>query len=57
MSPPLPPPQVPPPVFVAADLSSVTVAQALAGTNFDASSPTLFCIEGLIYYLPEVRAC
>ncbi|GFR46595.1 hypothetical protein Agub_g8197, partial [Astrephomene gubernaculifera] len=40
------------PTYVAADLSKVPITQALEGTGFDASQPTLFTIEGLIYYLP-----
>ncbi|EFN53633.1 hypothetical protein CHLNCDRAFT_53521 [Chlorella variabilis] len=44
---------LPRPVYVGADLGRVTVGDALAGTGFDASRPTLFTCEGLIYYLPE----
>jgi O-methyltransferase involved in polyketide biosynthesis len=46
---------LPRPVFVAADLGKVTLGQALQGTGFDPSQPTVFTCEGLIYYLPEVR--
>lgn len=48
---------LPRPVYVGADLGRVTVGDALAGTGFDASRPTLFTCEGLIYYLPEVLHC
>ncbi|KAI3425331.1 hypothetical protein D9Q98_009095 [Chlorella vulgaris] len=50
----LPGPEVlPRPVYVAADLGRVTLGQALQGTGFDPSQPTVFTCEGLIYYLPE----
>lgn len=44
---------MPPPVYVAADLSRVDLATALAGCSFDPSQPALFTVEGLIYYLPQ----
>ncbi|KXZ54443.1 hypothetical protein GPECTOR_5g95 [Gonium pectorale] len=40
------------PTYVAADLSRTSLADALRGTGFDATQPTLFTVEGLIYYLP-----
>ncbi|EFJ51321.1 hypothetical protein VOLCADRAFT_103570 [Volvox carteri f. nagariensis] len=40
------------PVYVAADLSRVPLADALSGTGFNPDRPTLFTVEGLIYYLP-----
>eukprot|EP00775_Hariotina_reticulata_P011525 gene11525-11668_t len=51
----------PRPVYIAADLSKEDLARMLlgsnnsttAGTGFDPSLPTLFTLEGLIYYLPE----
>jgi len=53
----------PRPVYMAADLSKDDLARLLtssnddstAGTGFDPSLPTLFTLEGLIYYLPGVR--
>jgi O-methyltransferase involved in polyketide biosynthesis len=42
----------PRPAFVAADLSAAPLAEALAGTGFDPSLPTLFTCQGLLYYLP-----
>eukprot|EP00983_Pelagomonas_calceolata_P088689 1157230-Pelagomonas_calceolata.AAC.6 len=47
---------VEPPVYVPADLSSMDLGIALASTGFDASVPTLFTVEGLIYYLPPAAA-
>ncbi|KAG1674926.1 hypothetical protein FOA52_014719 [Chlamydomonas sp. UWO 241] len=44
------------PVYAAADLSRVDLSVALEGTGFDPKLPTLFTIEGLIYYLPEAAA-
>ncbi|KAG2426758.1 hypothetical protein HXX76_012815 [Chlamydomonas incerta] len=44
------------PTFVAADLSRVSLAEALAGTAFEPSQRTLFTVEGLIYYLPQAAA-
>ncbi len=44
------------PVYVAADLSREDLTTVLQSTGFDASKPTLFTIEGLIYYLPEAAA-
>lgn len=41
-----------PPVYVGADLSAVPLDEALQGTGFDPSAPTLFTLEGLLYYLP-----
>lgn len=51
--------QYPRPSYVPADLSAVSLDAALLlhGGAFDPPAPTLFTIEGLIYYLPEVRAC
>lgn len=44
------------PIYVPADLSRVTLAEALgSGTGFDRTRPALFLVEGLVYYLP-VRA-
>ncbi|GLI62698.1 hypothetical protein VaNZ11_005374 [Volvox africanus] len=40
------------PVYVAADLSRVPLAEALADTGFNPRLPTLFTLEGLMYYLP-----
>ncbi|KAF8059655.1 S-adenosyl-L-methionine-dependent methyltransferase [Scenedesmus sp. PABB004] len=40
------------PEFVAADLSKVKLADALAGTSFDPTQRTFFTVEGLVYYLP-----
>lgn len=40
------------PIYVGADLSEKDLSQALSGTVFNASCPTLYIIEGLIYYLP-----
>jgi methyltransferase (TIGR00027 family) len=40
------------PVFIGADLSRVTLGDALAGSGFDPSKRTFFSIEGLVYYLP-----
>ncbi len=42
------------PTYVAADLATVPLAEALGGAGFDPHQPTLFTVEGLIYYLPEV---
>ncbi|KAF5840324.1 S-adenosyl-L-methionine-dependent methyltransferase [Dunaliella salina] len=50
------PPGVEPPVFVPADLSRMDLGTALASTGFDTSVPTLFTLEGLIYYLPPAAA-
>ena len=36
------------PEYVAADLSRVDLATALAATSFDPSLPTLFTVEGTI---------
>ncbi|PRW33609.1 S-adenosyl-L-methionine-dependent methyltransferase [Chlorella sorokiniana] len=44
---------IPRPTFIAADLSKVTLSQALAGSGFDPDVRTFFSCEGLIYYLPE----
>lgn len=41
------------PTYVAADLATVPLAEALGGAGFDPHQPTLFTVEGLIYYLPE----
>lgn len=41
------------PQFIGADLSRMTLCQALANTGFDPAQATLFTVEGLIYYLPE----
>lgn len=40
------------PEFIGADLSKVTLSDALAGSSFDPQKRTLFVIEGLVYYLP-----
>jgi O-methyltransferase involved in polyketide biosynthesis len=48
--------QVEPPVYVPADLSKMDLGTALASTGFDATVPTLFTMEGLIYYLPPSAA-
>eukprot|EP00878_Enallax_costatus_P004256 GHUV01004486.1.p1 GENE.GHUV01004486.1~~GHUV01004486.1.p1 ORF type:complete len:442 (+),score=110.56 GHUV01004486.1:1220-2545(+) len=48
----LPASKFPRPEFVAADLSKVKLADALANTTFDPNLPTFFTAEGLIYYLP-----
>ncbi|KAG2486967.1 hypothetical protein HYH03_014340 [Edaphochlamys debaryana] len=40
------------PTYVGADLARVPLAQALAGTGFDPAAPTLWTVEGLVYYLP-----
>ena len=40
--------------FVAADLSEVSIVEALAGTSFDMSKPTFLSLLGVVYYLtPE----
>ncbi|GLC44576.1 hypothetical protein PLESTB_001320900 [Pleodorina starrii] len=45
------------PTYVAADLSRVPLPEALGpATGFDPSHPTLWTVEGLIYYLPA-EAC
>lgn len=44
--------QFPAPEFVAADLSVVSISDALKPTSFDPSKRTMFFMEGLIYYLP-----
>jgi methyltransferase (TIGR00027 family) len=41
----------PRPAYVAADLSVTSLADALAGTGFDASQPTFFLVQGLVMYL------
>lgn len=41
-------------MYVAADLSRQGLGEALAATSFDPTQPTLFTVEGLIYYLPPV---
>ena len=48
--------QVEPPVYVPADLSQQDLGTALSSTGFDPSLPTLFTMEGLIYYLPPDAA-
>uniref|UniRef100_A0A383WF02 S-adenosyl-L-methionine-dependent methyltransferase n=1 Tax=Tetradesmus obliquus TaxID=3088 RepID=A0A383WF02_TETOB len=48
----LPADKYPRPEFVAADLSKVKLADALAATSFDPTKTTLFTAEGLLYYLP-----
>ncbi|WIA41967.1 hypothetical protein OEZ86_009270 [Tetradesmus obliquus] len=48
----LPADKYPRPEFVAADLSKVKLADALAATSFDPTKTTLFTAEGLVYYLP-----
>lgn len=40
------------PEFVGADLSKVSLMQALAKTSWDSTRRTMFIMEGLIYYLP-----
>lgn len=40
------------PEFVGADLSKVSLMEALSSTSFDATRRTMFIIEGLVYYLP-----
>eukprot|EP00879_Flechtneria_rotunda_P000635 GHRR01000748.1.p1 GENE.GHRR01000748.1~~GHRR01000748.1.p1 ORF type:complete len:385 (+),score=106.17 GHRR01000748.1:472-1626(+) len=40
------------PEFVGADLSKVSLIEALSNTSFDTTKRTLFTMEGLIYYLP-----
>jgi O-methyltransferase involved in polyketide biosynthesis len=40
------------PEFVGADLSKVSLAEALKPTSFDPKQRTLFMTEGLVYYLP-----
>ncbi|MEW5316213.1 MAG: hypothetical protein WDW38_007595 [Sanguina aurantia] len=40
------------PTYVGADLSEQDLSQALSGSAFSAACPTLYIIEGLIYYLP-----
>ena len=48
-----PPEHYPRPHFIAADLSKVPLADALSTCNqFNPRLPTLFTVEGLIYYLP-----
>ncbi|KAI8471935.1 MAG: S-adenosyl-L-methionine-dependent methyltransferase [Monoraphidium minutum] len=42
----------PRPAYIAADLSQVSLADALRGSGFDAAQRTVFLAEGLIYYLP-----
>jgi len=39
--------------YAAADLSNTTVGEALKSTGFDASLPTVYIVEGLIYYLEQ----
>jgi len=39
--------------YAAADLSNTTLADALKATNFDAKLPTVYIVEGLIYYLEQ----
>ena len=46
--------QFPRPVFVGADLSKLSLSEALQGTGFDPAKPSLFICEGLLYYLPQV---
>jgi O-methyltransferase involved in polyketide biosynthesis len=41
---------------VGADLSTVPLDEALKGTGYDPSAPTLFTLEGLLYYLPSAAA-
>eukprot|EP00878_Enallax_costatus_P002294 GHUV01002469.1.p1 GENE.GHUV01002469.1~~GHUV01002469.1.p1 ORF type:complete len:300 (+),score=73.22 GHUV01002469.1:1296-2195(+) len=40
------------PEFVGADLSKVSLMEALSKTSFDPTRRTMFIIEGLVYYLP-----
>jgi methyltransferase (TIGR00027 family) len=40
------------PEFVAADLSQVSLMEALSGTSWNKTKRTVFIIEGLVYYLP-----
>jgi methyltransferase (TIGR00027 family) len=42
----------PRPAYVAADLSTVDLADALAGCGFDPARPAFFSCQGLVYYLP-----
>lgn len=57
----------PRPTYIAADLSTTSIDRVLlqqqsagnnsstqGSSNFDPTAPTLFTVEGLIYYLPEV---
>lgn len=39
-----------------ADLTQCSLQQALQGTGFDPVKPAVFLCEGLLYYLPQVRA-
>eukprot|EP00775_Hariotina_reticulata_P003817 gene3817-4075_t len=48
----LPSSQYPRPEYVAADLSKVKLADALARTSYDPRKRSLFIAEGLVYYLP-----
>ncbi len=51
----LPPPEVlPRPTYVGADLSKVTLVEALAGTAFSPAKKTLFTCEG---YVPPAAQC
>ncbi|KAF6252539.1 S-adenosyl-L-methionine-dependent methyltransferase [Scenedesmus sp. NREL 46B-D3] len=40
------------PEFIGADLSKVTLMDALSRSSWDSSRRTMFIIEGLVYYLP-----
>ncbi len=40
---------LPRPVFIAADLSVMSLKQALNGSGFDATKKTLFTVEGATY--------
>lgn len=42
----------PRPAFIAADLATTSLADALAGSGFDAALPTFWLVQGLTYYLP-----
>ncbi|KAL6747756.1 S-adenosyl-L-methionine-dependent methyltransferase [Haematococcus lacustris] len=44
------------PTYVAADLSVVDLGDALGPAGFNPAQPTLFTMEGLIYYLPPSAA-
>lgn len=50
--------QHPRPTYVPADLSTSSLDTVLQrDAAFDSSLPTLFTIEGLVYYLSTVTAC
>ncbi|KIZ07560.1 Putative S-adenosyl-L-methionine-dependent methyltransferase [Monoraphidium neglectum] len=42
------------PEFIGADLSKVSLSDALATSSFDPTKKTFFSIEGLVYYLPPL---